>query len=171
MVNLAGHLQSVRGQGIIDWGFGRVSVVPTGNPQAALLPAPLEGGDCLDVRRYGEWLVRWGVGGAYRQPPGSLAASPLGRGRLPGRGGGVWDGWCGGVSVVPAGNPQAAFAASPLEGGDCLDGGRYVGRLVRRVVGAAVGCGGAPVWQFSVPFSCKVYGTICSESFSKVYHN
>ena len=31
-------------------------------------------------------LVRRGVGGACGQPPGSFAASPLERGRLPGRG-------------------------------------------------------------------------------------
>ena len=42
--------------------------------------------------------------------------------------------------MVPAGNPQAALLPAPLKGGDCLDGGRYVGRLVRWVVGD---CGGA----------------------------
>ena len=30
----------------------------------------------------------------------------------------MWDGWCGGVSVMPARNPQAALLPAPLEGGE-----------------------------------------------------
>ena len=37
-------------------------------------------------------------------------------------------GWsCGGLAVVPAGNPQAALLPAPLEGGDFLDGGAVCG--------------------------------------------
>ena len=40
-----------------------MSVVPAGNPQAALLPAPLEGGDCLDGGgMWDDWC-----GGAVRE--------------------------------------------------------------------------------------------------------
>ena len=53
--------------------------------------------------------------------------------------GGTGNGWCGRVSVMLAGNPQAALLPAPLKGGDCLDGGRYGEWLVQWVVGAAVG--------------------------------